>query len=182
MAEKAKKATKGKRPPEAVGWREWVSLPELGIEAIKAKVDTGALSSALHAYDVRTVERDGKVSVRFKVHPYQRETRTVVESSAPLREMRWVRSSSGHRTLRPVIVTPMVLMGRRFEIELTLTNRDAMGFRMLLGRRALRKRFLVDPGKSYLSGKELARLARGARAQPGVETPKKFTRKRKRTS
>ena len=145
-----------KRPLQTIGWREWVSLPGLGIRAVKAKIDTGARSSALHAYDLETFRREGVEWVRFKVHPIQRDTRTVVQAELPLHERRHVRSSSGHRTLRPVVLAEVELMGVKLPIELTLTNRDEMGFRMLLGRRALRKRFLVDPGRSYLAGKDLA--------------------------
>lgn len=134
-----------------IGWREWVSLPTLGIAAIKAKIDTGARTSALHAYDVRFVQQDGVEMVRFRVHPLQRDSRTYVEAEAPLKERRRVRSSSGHSTLRPVIQVPVEVGGRRLRIELTLTNRDAMGFRMLLGRRAIRRGILVDPGRSYLT-------------------------------
>ncbi|MFP4140509.1 MAG: ATP-dependent zinc protease [Planctomycetota bacterium] len=142
-----------KRPLDIIGWREWVSLPTLGIASIKAKIDTGARTSALHAYDVRIDRSGDEPIVHFKVHPLQRSTRETVATSAVLIDRRRVRSSSGHSTRRPVIRVPMVLAGRRIGIELTLTNRDEMGFRMLLGRRALRKRFLVDVGKSYLVGR-----------------------------
>jgi hypothetical protein len=135
---------------DIIGWREWVSLPTLGIEAVKAKIDTGARTSALHAYDVKLVREDEQDIVRFKVHPLQRTTRMTVEAAAMLIDRRRVKSSSGHSSRRPVIRVPVVLAGRRISIELTLVNRDEMGFRMLLGRRALRRRFLVDAGKSYL--------------------------------
>ncbi|QNN22155.1 ATP-dependent zinc protease [Planctomycetales bacterium ZRK34] len=138
-----------------IGWREWVSLPQLGISEIKAKIDTGARTSALHAWDIEHFQRDGVRMVRFKVHPIQRDTRQTVITEAPLIEHRHVRSSSGDASRRPVIMTQIQLMGRTFDIELTLTNRDAMGFRMLLGRQALRGRgrFTIDPGRSYLAGK-----------------------------
>jgi hypothetical protein len=139
-----------RRPLDIIGWREWVSLPSLGIEAVKAKIDTGARTSALHAYDVRIVREGEQDMVHFKVHPLQRTTRVTIEASALLIDRRRVKSSSGHSTRRPVIRTTMLLAGRRIPIELTLVNRDEMGFRMLLGRQALRKRFLVDTGKSYL--------------------------------
>ena len=134
-----------------VGWREWVALPTLGIGAIKAKIDTGARTSALHAYDVRFLWQEGVEMVRFRVHPLQKDSRTFIEAEAPLKERRRVRSSSGHSSLRPVVVVPVEIGGRRLRIELTLTNRDTMGFRMLLGRRAIRRGFLVDAGKSYLT-------------------------------
>lgn len=138
-----------------IGWREWVKLPGLEIKKIKAKVDTGARSSSLHAYDLHEFERDGVTWVRFKVHPVQRNTRVVVETEAPIFEKRSVRSSSGKASLRPVIITDIQLLGVRWPVELTLANRDEMGFRMLLGREAFRKRFLVDAGSSYYGGKPL---------------------------
>lgn len=137
-------------PPGVVGWREWVALPALGIDAVKAKIDTGARSSALHAYDMKRFRRRGVSMIRFKVHPIQRDTRTVVEAEAEVVDLRKVRSSSGAQTLRPVIVTPVELGGDRWDIEITLTRRDAMGFRMLLGRQAVRGHLLVDPGRSFL--------------------------------
>ncbi len=135
---------------ERIGWREWVALPDLGVSRIKAKIDTGARTSALHAFDVEVVRRKGIDVVRFKVHPFQRDYRSTVVAQSPLIDEREVKSSSGHGTLRPVIRTRIRLGDRVWSIELTLTNRDAMGFRMLLGRSALRKRFLVDPGASFL--------------------------------
>jgi len=133
-----------------IGWRERVALPDLGIAQIKAKIDTGARSSALHAFDVETFSRDGKTMVRFKVHPYQRDTHRTVSAEAELIDQRQVRNSGGHAQLRPVIQTMVELNGERWLIELTLTNRDVMGFRMLLGRQAVRKRFLVDAGRSFV--------------------------------
>jgi hypothetical protein len=140
-----------KRLP-VIGWREWVGLPELGIDAVKAKVDTGARSSALHAFDVKVFERDGLWLVRFKVHPLQRDSRRTVALVAELLDERQVRNSGGRLELRPVVQTAVELMGQRWPIELTLTNRDAMGFRMLLGRRAVRGKFAIDPGRSFLGG------------------------------
>jgi hypothetical protein len=133
-----------------IGWRERVALPDLGISQIKAKIDTGARSSALHAFDVEPFSRDGKTMVRFKVHPYQRDTHRTVSTEAELIDQRQVRNSGGHAQLRPVIQTMVELNGERWLIELTLTNRDVMGFRMLLGRQAVRKRFLVDAGRSFV--------------------------------
>lgn len=140
------------------GWREWVGLPELGIERIKAKVDTGARSSALHAWDVQVFREDGVEKVRFTVHPIQRETATTITAIAPLLEHRWVKSSVGHETLRAVILTGVTLGAMRWPIELSLVNRDAMGFRLLLGRQALRAgKLRVDPARSYLLGEKPAR-------------------------
>lgn len=144
---------KVKPPLPAVGWREWLALPELGIERIKVKVDTGARTSALHAFDVESFERDGCTWVRFLVHPIQKDFDTTVETEAPLVDRRHVRSSSGKATLRPVIRTTVRLGTELWPIELTLVRRDVMGFRMLLGRQALRRRFVVDPGRSFLHGK-----------------------------
>ncbi len=148
MAKRVKRSKKRRLP--VIGWREWIALPELGVETIKVKVDTGARSSALHAFEVSEVWIDGEPWVRFKVHPVQRESRTVVATRAPLVDRRWVRSSSGRATLRPVIETTIALAGRQWPAEVTLVRRDLMGFRMLLGRQAIRRRFLVNPGKSYL--------------------------------
>jgi hypothetical protein len=144
---------RGIEPLTVIGWREWVSLPGLGIAGIKAKVDTGARTSALHAYDIHRFRRRGQSMVRFKVHPLQRNTAQTVEAEAPVLDRRSVRSSGGHEQERIVIVTPLLLLGRTWEIELTLASRDAMGFRMLLGRQALRGHLVVDPGRSYLGGR-----------------------------
>ncbi|MGJ3251340.1 MAG: ATP-dependent zinc protease family protein [Elainellaceae cyanobacterium] len=133
-----------------IGWREWIALPELDISTIKAKIDTGARSSALHAYDIEPFEREGKSMVRFKVHPYQRDIHHVVAAEAEIFDKRHVRNSGGHAELRLVILTPVRLNGIEWSIELTLTNRDVMGFRMLLGRQAVRERFLIDASRSYI--------------------------------
>lgn len=140
-----------------IGWREWVGLPDLGIRQIKAKVDTGARSSSLHAFDVQVFERDGAKWVRFQIHPAQRNDTKVVEAEAKVLEFRSVRSSSGKAALRPVILTHVELLGISWPIELTLASRDKMGFRMLLGREAFRGKFLVDAGKSYFGGKPVRR-------------------------
>lgn len=139
-----------------IGWREWVALPDLGIPWVKAKVDTGARSSSLHAWDVRVDELAGEV--RFAVHPFQHDDVLTVPVRAPLVGMREVRSSNGEVERRPAVVTSASVCGHAVPIELTLTNRDEMGFRMLLGRTALRRRFLVDPGRSFVGG--------GTRHQP----------------
>lgn len=133
-----------------IGWREWVALPALGVQAIKAKVDTGARSSALHAFGLEQFERQGRAMVRFQAHPLQRDDRHIVMAEAVLLEERWVRNSGGQEELRPVIETTVQVGDQCWPIELTLTNRDVMGFRLLLGRQAVRRRYLVDPGHSYL--------------------------------
>lgn len=150
---KVPRAHTGLRP--TLGWREWVRLPELGIGLIKAKVDTGARTSSLHAFDVEEFRAGKKRMVRFKVHPEQRNSKYTVTTKAPVCDWRKVRSSSGVAELRPVVLTMLEVLGVRYEVELTLTNRDEMGFRMLLGRQATRRRFLVDPGASYLNGRRL---------------------------
>lgn len=139
------KATRG-----VIGWREWVALPALGVPAIKAKVDTGARSSALHAFDLEHFRRNGTAMVRFQAHPIQRNDRYIITAEAALLEERWVRNSGGQEELRPVIETTVQVGRQIWPMELTLTNRDVMGFRLLLGRQAVRRRYLVDPGHSYL--------------------------------
>ena len=136
-----------------IGWREWVGIPELKIKKIKVKVDTGARTSALHASNIQEFRKAGEQWVRFKIHPIQRNSKKTVESEAKVLEYRAVRSSNGKTENRPVIVTEVVLLGTSWPVELTLTGRDAMGFRMLLGREAMRHKFLVDPGKSYYGGR-----------------------------
>ena len=135
-----------------IGWREWIALPGLGVKFVKAKIDTGARSSSLHAFDIELFEQDGVKWARFKVNPVQRKETWIVQSTAPVIDMRSIRSSSGQSEIRPVVKTAVRLLGQEFDIELTLTDRNKMGFRMLLGREAFRKRFLIDPGKSYFGG------------------------------
>ena len=139
-----------KRKP-LIGWREWIELPELGVDGVKAKIDTGARTSAIHAFDVETSEDEsGTTWVDFSIHPLQNDDEYVVQTRAEVLEFREIRSSSGETSLRPVILTRMRLDGKLRRLELTLANRDQMGFRMLLGRQALRKRYLVDPDRSFL--------------------------------
>jgi len=132
-----------------VGWREWVTLPDLGVAAVKAKVDTGARTSSLHAFEIQPFRRRGKEYVRFKICPFQRNHRGMVEAVAEVVDRRRVRSSTGHSEERVVIRTRLGLGDDLRPIELTLTSRDAMGFRMLLGREALRGAYTVDPGRSF---------------------------------
>ena len=136
-----------------IGWREWVGLPDFGINTIKVKVDTGARSSSLHAFDLHEFTRNERKWVRFQVHPVQRKNERTVEVEAEILEYRMVRSSSGKAARRPVIHTNIILLGMTWKVELTLASRDEMGFRMLLGREAFRGRFLVDAGKSYYGGR-----------------------------
>lgn len=132
------------------GWREWIALPELGIERIKAKVDTGARTSTLHAFALAPYQENGKDRIRFNIHPIQKDDTTLLNCEAGIFDHRWVTDSGGHRERRFVIKTPLIIGGQRWTIEMTLTNRDAMGFRMLLGRTALEEKITVDPSQSYL--------------------------------
>ena len=141
-----------------LGWREWIAMPDLGIYRIKAKVDTGARTSALHAFRVEPFERNGTPWVRFAVHPVQGDHSQVIHGEAPVLEQRLVRDSGGHQELRYVIETTLRVGDNAFAAELTLTDRDNMKVRVLLGRGAMRGRFLVDPSRSYLCGKIPAQL------------------------
>ena len=136
-----------------IGWREWVKLPDLNVKNIKVKVDTGARSSALHAHEVKEFEKNGETWVRFKIHPNQRNSDKTVEAEAKVLEYRMVKNTGGKATKRPVILTNVILLGVTWGIELTLANRDEMGFRMLLGREAVRRRVMIDPGGSYYGGR-----------------------------
>lgn len=142
-----------KHPPGTLGWREWAALPDLGVTAIKAKLDTGARTSSLHAFGLERYSKDGIDMVRFEVHPRQRSASGSHEVEAVVIDERWVKNSGGQRELRPVIETTVLIGDEKWPIELTLTRRDEMGFRMLLGRQALRGRILVDPGRSFRAGR-----------------------------
>jgi hypothetical protein len=153
-----RKASKLKQEKMVIGWREWLALPDLGIQAIKAKVDTGARTSALHTFRLEPFEKDGSLKVKFTVHPLQRRKDIEVCCVADVVDRRRVTSSAGQSEKRYVIQTAVTLGTFRWPIELTLTNRKSMRFRMLLGRVAIAGRLLVDPAKSYLSGRRLSKL------------------------
>lgn len=136
-----------------VGWREWVGLPEAMTPWIKAKIDTGARTSALHAFGIeRYTGADGAARVWFEVHPWQASAADARTVDLPVADLRAVRSSNGEVQERVVVMMPLRLAGRTVDAEVTLTHRDEMGFRMLVGRTALAQGFLVDPGASYLGG------------------------------
>lgn len=136
-----------------VGWNEWCRLPDLGVPAIKAKIDTGARTSALHAFDTRLTRGGYRTYVEFNAHPLQRRDDIIVPCHALLIDERHIMSSSGHRERRYVILTQLILGGQSWEIELTLSQRDELAFRMLLGREALSHRTIVDPGRELVQGK-----------------------------
>lgn len=133
-----------------VGWRESLSLPELGIEKINAKIDTGARTSCLHAFKLETFHKEGAAWVRFWMHPQQHNTEQFVECEAPIVDERVVRDSGGHEEKRYVIRTLIMMGGQSWAAEITLTNRENMAFRMLMGRTAMHNRIIVDPVESYL--------------------------------
>ena len=136
-----------------LGWREWIELPELGLPPIKAKVDTGARTSALHAFSVNPYVENGVQRVEFSIHPQQHNNDYEVACTAAVIDHRSVTDSGGHKEDRWVIETPMIIGKHRWPIEMTLTSRDDMRFRMLLGRTAITGRAYVDPAASYLIGK-----------------------------
>lgn len=142
-----------KAAPPLVGWREWVGLPELGAPRIKAKIDTGAKTSAIHAFRVQVVKRGGVEYAEFYLHPNQQRKKPEIFCSAPVIDRRSIKSSSGQVEKRLIIRTRLSIGGREFPIDLSLANRDSMGFRLLLGRDVLRKKFLINPGASFLLGK-----------------------------
>lgn len=136
-----------------IGWREWVSLPALNIPKIKAKVDTGARTSALHAFSLKPFVENGKNKIQFDIHPLQHNTHDIVSCIADVVDKRLVTDSGGHEEERFVIQTPITIAGQTWSIEITLTERENMLFRMLLGRSALRKRYVVNPARSFVTTK-----------------------------
>lgn len=141
-----------------IGWREWVTLPDLNIPFIKAKVDTGARTSALHAFELETFTDNGVAMVRFGLHPLQKNDEVQIYCTAPVVDERVVSDSGGHKEKRTVIMTPIQMGGETWPIELTLTNRDTMRFRMLLGRTGLGQRFSIEADASYQMGRPTTKL------------------------
>jgi hypothetical protein len=135
-----------------LGWREWVTLPELNLKHIKAKIDTGARSSALHAFALDPYRKGGQRWVMFAIHPEQKHTDTIIECHAPIKDRRFVSDSGGHKQRRYVIESQLMIGQSLISAEITLTNRDNMQFRMLLGRTAMNGHFIIDPSASYLQG------------------------------
>lgn len=145
---------------QLIGWREWVVLTDFAATRIKAKVDTGAKTSALHTYYVTPFERDGQPWVRFGLHPLQGRNDNSIACEAPVKDRRQVTDSGGHKEWRFVIETTITLKDRQFTVEVTLTDRENMRFRMLLGRSALRQGYVVDSAKSFVLG--------GSKSEPPV--------------
>lgn len=133
-----------------IGWNEWCALPELGINKIKAKIDTGAKTSAIHAFDIETYHNKNKKFVKFNVHPFQRREDTAIYCQAEVIDERHIMSSNGHIENRYVITTSILLGHQQWNIELTLSDRDPLRFRMLLGREALKGRVVIDPNRKLL--------------------------------
>jgi ribosomal protein S6--L-glutamate ligase len=140
-----------KTPKSIIGWREWCALPDLSLPGVLAKIDTGAKTSSLHAFNIRSSDR-GDDWLEFSVHPVQRHRKPVIRCEARCVDVRAVTSSNGKSEERPVIETTVVIGPQSFLTEITLSNRDEMGFRMLIGRQSLSRRFVVDPGLSYCCG------------------------------
>lgn len=143
---------KPKRQPAVIGWREWVRLPELGGAVVRAKIDTGARTASLHAFGLETFERDGIELARFAIHPDHKTPGPAVIVESPVVGWKKVRNPGGRTEDRPIIKTRLAIGRYRLTTELNLTRRDSMGLPMLLGRQTVRRRFLVDPGRSYLIG------------------------------
>jgi hypothetical protein len=150
-----------------IGWKEWLAFPNLGIPAIKAKIDTGARTSALHTFSIEEYMCEGQQMVQFGIHPLQRRRDIELFCHAPVVDCRRVKDSGGHNEMRYVIQTVISLCNVQWPIQVTLTNRDRMMFRMLLGRTAVEQRFIIDPGKSYLGGRKLAKAYSTSKSKKG---------------
>lgn len=150
-----------------IGWKEWLALPSLQIPAIKAKIDTGARTSALHTFNIEAYATKGRQMVRFGIHPLQKRQDVELFCEAPVIDRRRVKDSSGNAEMRYVVETEAVLGSVQWTIQVSLTDRDRMMFRMLLGRKALEQLFTIDPAKSYMNGRALARSYRGMASKEG---------------
>jgi ribosomal protein S6--L-glutamate ligase len=135
-----------------IGAEEWLSFPALGVHAVKARVDSGAKISSIHAFNVSEFRREGRLWVSFEVHPLQNNRTTIIRCELPVHDKRRIKSSSGESEQRYVVLAPMQLGDQQWDIELSLSNRDSMEFRMLLGREAMEGRLLVDPSLRYAMG------------------------------
>ena len=147
------KKKKRKRLLPLIGWREWAAFPEIGVDRIKAKIDTGAKTSAVHAFRIRVVEKNGGEWAEFRLHPVQKRKTPEIKCAAPIIDRRRIRSSNGAVEERLIIRTTLRLGEREWPVDLSLAARDEMGFRLLLGRDALRRKFMIDPSASFLLGK-----------------------------
>ncbi len=145
------------------GWREWVGLPALGVELIKAKLDSGARTSALHAFGIESYYRDGELRVRFTIHPNQRDDAGEVACDETVADVRTVTNPGGRRQKRFIISTMLAVGGEAWPIDLSLTERNEMGYRLLIGRTAMRHKLLLDPDHSFLLGKKKRRTKRPAK-------------------
>ncbi|WP_420403566.1 ATP-dependent zinc protease [Nisaea sp.] len=152
-----------------IGWREWICLGEFGIDRIKTKIDTGARTSALHAFDIRPFSDHGTPHVAFVVHPRQRHRLPAVDCIAEVCDQREVTSSNGHREMRFIIRTDATLGGFTWPIEISLADRDPLGFRMLLGRHAVREHFFIDPGSSFVAGRRQATVSTRVRKERAIK-------------
>ena len=150
---------------KTLGWREWATLPEIGVPRLRVKIDTGARTSALNARSIEPFDQDGRRCVRFTLRPDRRRADDIV-CTAAVKDVRVVKDSGGHAEERYVIETPIRLGdgSEEWPIEITLANRDGMLFAMLVGRTAIEERFTVNPARSYLAGRPAKALAPGAPA------------------
>lgn len=146
-----------KNSRRTAGWREWVGLKDLGVDSIKAKMDTGAKTSAIHAFDVETYRRDGELRVRFSIHPLQKNDTVAVACDEKVADIRTVSNPGRRREKRYIIRTELSVGGESWPIDLSLTDRDEMGFRLLIGRSAMHERLIIDPDHSFRLGKKKRR-------------------------
>lgn len=143
-----------------VGWREWLALPNLGIPAIKVKIDTGARSSSIHAENIRVEKRDGHDVALFDVAPLQEHSHFYLHCVSPVLDERNVRSSNGETTLRLFVASKVAIGGFEWQIQLSLADRTHMRYPMLMGRQAMGGNLVVEPSRSYLTGRRLPHVYR----------------------